>query len=109
MAVESEIRKTLADLKLALEKLLAGREKEILLYGSRARGDFTEDSDTDVAVIVDGLYPALKDQILEEVARVELEHLRPLSVLVLDKEEFNKLYRRERRIALDIRREGVAL
>lgn len=107
--MESEIRATLADLKKALEKLLAGRCKEILLFGSRARGDFGEDSDIDVAVIVEGLDPALKDRILEEVARVELEHLRPVSVLVLDEEEFNRLYRRERRIALDIRREGVAL
>jgi hypothetical protein len=62
-----------------------------------------------VAVIVTELTPALKDEILEEVARVELEHLRPLSVLVMDKAQFEHLYQRERCIALDIRREGVAL
>lgn len=79
------------------------------MFGSRARGDFVDGSDIDVVVIVEGLDPALKDRILEEVARVELEHLRPVSVLALDEEEFNRLYCRERRIALDIRREGVAL
>jgi predicted nucleotidyltransferase len=107
--MESEIRKTLAGLKRSLEKLLAGYEKESLLYGSRARGDSAADSDIDVAVIVAGLTPSLKDQILETVATVELEHLRPVSVLVLAKEQFDQLHQRERRIALDIRSEGVPL
>ena len=109
LLMEADIRKTLAGLKRGLEELLAGYDKEILLYGSQARGDYSAASDIDVAVIVAGLTPALKDKILETVAEVELEHLRPVSVLVLEKTQFEQLYQRERRIALDIRSEGVAL
>jgi hypothetical protein len=57
------------------------------------------------------LYQAgkLKGQILDEVAELELEHHMPLSVLVLSEEQFNHLKKRERRIALDIEREGIPL
>jgi predicted nucleotidyltransferase len=74
-----------------------------------ARGDFHDESDMDVAVIVHGLTRRLKGQILNEVAELELEHHMPLSVLVFSDEEFNHLKKRERRIALDIEREGVPL
>jgi hypothetical protein len=63
----------------------------------------------DVAVIVHGLTRKLKGQIFDEVAEFELEHHMPLSVLVLSEEEFNHLKKRERRIALDIEREGIPL
>jgi predicted nucleotidyltransferase len=82
---------------------------EIVLYGSRARGDFDQDSDIDVAVIVSGLTREKKDQILEAVAEVEFDHSRAISVLVFSKAEFDSLYDRERRIALDIKHEGIAL
>jgi predicted nucleotidyltransferase len=81
----------------------------MVLFGSVARGDYHDASDIDVAIIVRGLTRKLKGQILDEVAELELEHHRPLSVLVFSDEEFNHLKRRERRIALDIEREGISL
>jgi hypothetical protein len=51
----------------------------------------------------------LKDRILEAVAEVEFDHSRAISTLVFSKREFDGLYDRERRIALDIRHEGIAL
>jgi uncharacterized protein len=81
----------------------------MLLYGSRARGDFDGDSDIDVAVIVRGLTRELKDRILENVADVELEFLTPISTLVISEDDFAFLKGRERRIALDIEREGIPL
>jgi len=81
----------------------------IVLFGSMAREDYHDGSDIDVAVIVRGLTRKLKGQILEEIAELELNHHTPLSVLVLSEEEFNHLKKRERRIALDIEREGIPL
>jgi uncharacterized protein len=81
----------------------------MVLFGSRAIGDYHDESDIDVAVIVHGLTRKLKGRILDEVAELELKHHMPLSILVFSEEEFNLLKKRERRIALDIEREGIPL
>lgn len=99
----------LRELKRSLESFLGDQLVSMVLFGSMARGDYNDESDMDVAVIVHGLTPKLKGQILDEVAELELEHHIPLSVLVFSEEEFNHLKKRERRIALDIEREGVLL
>lgn len=105
--MDEELRPALVELKRRLAVLLGRARPEILLYGSRARGDYHRDSDVDLAVIVPGLTASMKDRVLETVAQVEFEHDRPLSVLVFSAEAFDELWARERRIALDIRREGV--
>ncbi len=101
--------KAMKDLKQSLETLLGERLVRIALFGSRARGDYGNESDIDIAVLVRGLTSDLKDQILDKVAQIEFEYLSPLSVLVLSEDEFNHLKGRERRIALDIETEGVSL
>jgi predicted nucleotidyltransferase len=63
----------------------------------------------DVAIIIRGLTRELKHRILDKVVEVELNHLTPVSVLILSEDEFNRLKKRERRIVLDIEREGVLL
>lgn len=44
----------LVRLKKELQALYGPRLKKVLLYGSRARGDFREDSDYDVLVVLEG-------------------------------------------------------
>jgi uncharacterized protein len=44
----------LARLKRELEVLYGARLKQVLLYGSRARGDHRDDSDYDVLVVLEG-------------------------------------------------------
>lgn len=99
----------LRELKRSLETFLGDRLVSMVLFGSMARGDYHEESDIDVAVIVRGMTRELKGRILDEVAELELEHHMPLSVLVLSEEEFSRLKKRERRIALDIEGEGIPL
>ena len=99
----------LRELKRSLENVLGDQLVSMVLFGSMARGDYHDKSDMDIAVIVHGLTPRLKGQIFDEVAELELEHHMPLSILVFSDEEFNHLKKRERRIALDIEREGIPL
>jgi predicted nucleotidyltransferase len=107
--IEDERKKELADLKKKLLHLLGPQAFKMVLYGSRARGDYGEESDVDVAILVRRLTREMKRRILDKVAEIELEYLLPISVLVLSEDEFEYLKKRERRIAIDIEREGVPL
>lgn len=99
----------LKELKENLNSFLDERLVRFVLYGSRARGDYDSQSDIDVAIIVRGLTRDLKNQILDVVAEVEFKHLVPLSAFVLSEDEFERLKKLERRIALDIEKEGIPL
>ena len=97
------------DLKKSIAEIAGDRLIKIVLYGSRARGDYDDESDTDIAIIVRGLSRELKHQILSCVADIEFDYLQPLSTLIMSEEDFHYLVNRERRIALDIEREGIPL
>lgn len=99
----------LIDLKKSIEEIAGNRLLKIVLYGSRARGDYDDDSDTDIAIIIRGLTRELKHQILSRVADIEFEYLHSLSTLIISEEDFRLLRKRERRIALDIEQEGISL
>lgn len=99
----------LKDLKAVLMGLLGDRLVKFVLYGSKVRGDYDRQSDTDIAIVVRGLKRDIKNQILDKIADIEFEYLTPLSTLVLSEEDFEFLKKRERRIALDIEKEGTPL
>lgn len=67
--------------------------KEVLLYGSYARGDHTDSSDIDIAGIVDGersdLQKKLK-RIWDETARLGYQHNVIISPVVIPLDEFEK-------------------
>ncbi len=107
--IEDNRKKELEELKKNLDDLLGPQVFKMVLFGSRARGDYSEESDVDVAILVRGLTREMKRGILDKVAEIELEYLLPISAFVLSQDEFECLKKRERRIALDIEREGTTL
>ena len=96
----------LRELKESLKSLLGESLIRLVLFGSMARGDYDNESDIDVAIIVRGLTRNIKNHILENIADIEFKRLIPISTLVVSEDEYENLKRRERRIALDIEREG---
>ena len=107
--MEKQREKQLEKLKKSLENLLNPQAFKMILFGSRARGDYLDESDVDVAILVRGLTREMKNQILDRVAEIELAYLLPIAVVVFSEEEFDHLKKRERRIALDIDSEGIPL
>ena len=99
----------LIELKDGIERLLGTGRARLILYGSRARGDYDSNSDIDIAIIVRGLTRELKNRILDAIADLEVKYLMPISALVISEEDFEFLKKRERRIALDIEIEGIPL
>ena len=99
----------LAELKDSLNNFLGDRLVRLVVFGSRARGDYDAESDIDVAIIIRGLTRELKNQVLDIVAEIELKYIMPISTLILSENNFERLKKLERRIALDIEREGISL
>ena len=60
-------RRILTKFKRSVPSELSDRVKKIIVYGSRVRGDATEDSDLDVVALVEEKTPELEEQ-LEEIA-----------------------------------------
>jgi predicted nucleotidyltransferase len=98
-----------AEIKQHVRALVGDRLKTFSVFGSKARGDFDPDSDVDLAMVVEGLTRDEKRQIIDCVIEYEMKHLVVVSPLVLSLADFERLRDRERRIALDIESEGVAL
>lgn len=107
--LENNRKKELKELKHSLEDLLGPHEFQMVLFGSRARGDFNEESDVDVAILVSKLTRETKHRILDRIAEIELKYLLPISAFIISEDEFSQLRKRERRIATEIESEGLAL
>lgn len=107
--LSEEEKNILRELKKELYGLVDNSLAGLFLYGSKARGDFSDQSDIDVIIIVQDLTRELKDKILTKIADLEYEYLTSLSAIVISKEDFDNLKKKERRLALDIEKEGIAL
>jgi uncharacterized protein len=96
-------------LKKSISGFLGDKLIKMVLFGSKARREDNHDSDIDIAVIVSDLSRETKRNLLNLVADIEVEYLVPLSTIIFDNSEFNRLLAQERRLALDIMKEGIAI
>jgi uncharacterized protein len=81
------------------------------LFGSRARGDHDADSDVDVAVIVRDLTERERDDVIDLALEAwrRSERGPRISPLVWSERQWQDRLAGERRIALDLEREGISL
>ena len=105
----SDENKVIAELKEVIKKLVDDRLMIFSLYGSKAKGDYDSKSDTDIAIIVRGLSREQKKHIYNVIADIEVKYFTPLSVLLLSDKDFESLKKKERRIAIDIEKNGIPL
>jgi len=73
-----KIRKILKNFREKIEKLYGKRLKGIILYGSWARGDATEDSDIDLLIVLEGkVVPGKEiDRMIDIITDINLEYAR---------------------------------
>lgn len=107
--LSNEEKRVLSALKERLTCLFGEDIKKIILFGSKARGDYDENSDIDIAIIVSNLDKEKKERILEEIINLEIDYNIPLSTLILSEDDFEMLKKRERRIVFDIEKEGIEI
>jgi len=84
--------------------------RRIYLFGSRARGDFREDSDWDFLVVVDRELSFnerwdIIDLIKRELARLSI----PNDIIVRSEREFEELSRQPGTVSFEVAREGILL
>lgn len=96
----------------ALRARFGDRLRELVLFGSHARGDAHEDSDVDLLVVIDGLTEPERRVAFDlayDADAVDREHWAGLAPVVYATERADELRRRERLLLQDIDREGVRL
>jgi len=80
---------------------------KILLYGSKAKGDFLEDSDVDILFITDYAMPRrLKSEIYDAVYKLEVEYSVVISAIFVSEEGFKA---KPTAFIRQVQREGVIL
>ena len=77
-----KIKEVLREFRAELEKLYGDRLKNIILYGSWARGDATEDSDVDLLIVLrEEIIPGKEiDRMIEIITEINLKHKALISV-----------------------------
>ena len=100
-----EIGKVLKEFKAGAEELYGSRLKDIILYGSWARGQATEDSDIDLAVVLEGNVDPCReiDVMIDLITDINLDFETLLSVFPLAVTDFRQL---NSPLLLNLRKEG---
>ena len=103
-----DIKPILDEAKKRLQKIYGERLKEIILYGSYARGDATEGSDIDPILLLDDISSPLSELEKFSGAIHQLDFLYNTVISIIPIEE--RQYRTRRLpIILNAKREGIPI
>jgi predicted nucleotidyltransferase len=96
----------LKEFRGGVKNLYEKRLKCIILYGSWARGDATEDSDIDVLIVLEGkVIPGKEiDRMINIITVINLKHGVLISVYPISKEDYSTI---NSPLLINVRREGV--
>ena len=95
-------------LKNLLNQRMGNNLKDVLLYGSKARGDYNNDSDIDILVIADNVNATVKDFIRDSILDIQLEYSLPISVHIRSIDYFNAQQANRLNLFIyNVEREGI--
>jgi predicted nucleotidyltransferase len=102
-----EIEHIVSEFKKRAKKLYGSRLKNIILYGSFARGQATSDSDIDLAIVLEGEVATGKeiDRLIDVITDINFDFGVLLSVYPVSEEDYRSV---NSPLLLNIRKEGVA-
>ena len=107
-SMDEEARSTLSELGQCLESLYGPRLIGMVLFGSRARGDHTPDSDVDLLVVLEGpVSPG--EEIARTAGAVSSLSLRSGLVISCTFMDEDRYLHRAGPLLRNVRREGISL
>lgn len=100
------LRTVLDEFKAGLRAIYGTRLRDVVLYGSYARGQASDDSDIDVLFVLSGEVrrSAEVDRVIDLVTDIGLKHHVLLSVYPVSETEYQE---RQSPLLLNVRAEGV--
>jgi predicted nucleotidyltransferase len=103
-----DLSEILPDLKTRLRERYGDRLVKLVLFGSHARGEATEDSDVDVLVVLEGLEDAADELFAasEDAADVSFDYETLIGLVLASKEEY---FTKNTPLLINVRREGVEI
>ena len=81
--------------------------KKIILFGSRARGDFYEGSDYDFLIVLDEREKKFREIVLDESVEIMNKYYALIGFIICDEKEWER--KKQFPIGLNILKEGVEL
>jgi predicted nucleotidyltransferase len=107
--VPPSVSEALARFVGALRERFGGAVVEVRLFGSLARAEADEESDVDVAVVLERVDWATRCAVIDLATDAGLPLDLRISPTLFDRETFERWRRQERPLVMDIERDGVAL
>jgi predicted nucleotidyltransferase len=106
--IPKKVRLVLSETRQELRKIYPDRFKELILFGSYARGDFLDGSDIDVVLLLENLTDIFRERekYFPLICRISLENDTVVSVVPFDFDEFQ---RKRTPLILNIKKEGILL
>lgn len=101
-----DLKKILPELKAALERRYGDRLVKLVLFGSHARGEATEDSDIDVLAVVENLAdgPRERFEVSAIAADVSCDYDTLVNLVLTSARDYDS---RNTPLLINVRREGV--
>ncbi|RKY28150.1 MAG: hypothetical protein DRP79_02550 [Planctomycetota bacterium] len=90
-----------------VRRRFGGRLKQAVLFGSRARGDYTEESDYDFILVFDGKIDGIKAAVSDIALDIMIDKGICISTFLYDEDELQES--RCEPFLINARREGISL
>ncbi len=81
----------------------------VVLFGSRARGDFNGNSDYDILVVMDQMDIKVKNEIIHVLHEIEMDYDIPLSPVIRTENEYQKNRQMGSRFITNIENDGIII
>lgn len=106
--ITRNIKIILEELQSELQNFYKTRFNKIILYGSYARGEATEDSDIDVVAVIEGIEDPMKElgKLSDIISQISLKYDTLISLYPISSEDFKNRYSP---MLLNVRKEGISL
>jgi len=101
-----KIKEILKEFKKEIEKSYGKRLKDVILYGSWARGEATDESDIDLLIVLEGkVIPGKEiDRMIDIITEINLKYRVLISVYPVSEEDYSTV---NSPLLINVRREGV--